>query len=568
MTLVTASPTLSSPISGPPEAVPFTLAMLERALREKDELRAVERFSADHDHGFEAGAGSRYEALLPARPPAPGQQYAFEVDLDLCTGCKACVVACHSQNGLDEGESFRSVGFLHGGDDVAPFQQTVTTACHHCLDPACMHGCPVLAYEKDPVTGIVHHLDDQCIGCQYCVFTCPYEVPRFNADKGIVRKCDMCRGRLEVGEAPACVAGCPNGAIAIRVVDVSAAAERGEVGRLVPGAPASSVTRPTTTYKSRGAMPPNTLPADHHRVRPAAGHGPLVLMLVFTQLSVGAFAVEALVRGRLPEVARGAFAGAHAPLALAVGLFSLVASVAHLGRPAGAFRAVLGLRTSWLSREIVAFGAFALAAVVHAVASASPALRFAGPVLSNLVSYSSHAVVALGTLGVFSSVMVYHVTGRSLWHVAISGPRFFGTAAVLGLASTIVSLTAAAHLHGSASLAEAARDLGSTLALATAAKVAVDLSVLLHLRDRTLGDLRRTARLLVGELASSVLARVVFAVLGAIVLPAVFEASGAPSAAAVVGSLTSLAALVAGELLERGTFFRAEVGSRMPGGHA
>ena len=58
-----------------------------------------------------------------------------------------------------------------------PVLQHVTTACHHCLDPACLNACPVDAYEKDPVTGIVRHLDDQCFGCQYCTLACPYDAP-------------------------------------------------------------------------------------------------------------------------------------------------------------------------------------------------------------------------------------------------------------------------------------------------------------------------------------------------------------------------------------------------------
>src|SRR6185369_3646357 len=145
--------------------------------------------------------------------------YAFEVDLDSCTGCKACVSACHSLNGLDDDETWRDVGLLIGGDRRHPFQQTVTTACHHCADPACLNGCPVLAYEKDPVTGIVRHLDDQCIGCSYCILKCPYDVPKFNHRLGIVRKCDMCHGRLLHGEAPACVQACPHEAIRIDIVN-------------------------------------------------------------------------------------------------------------------------------------------------------------------------------------------------------------------------------------------------------------------------------------------------------------------------------------------------------------
>src|SRR5207237_35555 len=81
--------------------------------------------------------------LLPLSRPGPGQQYAFEVDLDVCTGCKACVAACHSLNGLDDTELWRTVGLLHGGTPEAPAQQTVTTSCHHCVDPACLNGRPV-----------------------------------------------------------------------------------------------------------------------------------------------------------------------------------------------------------------------------------------------------------------------------------------------------------------------------------------------------------------------------------------------------------------------------------------
>src|SRR6476620_6831850 len=104
-------------------------------------LTVVERFAEEHDAGEIPHAATHYRHLVPLERPSKGEQYAFEVDLDACTGCKACVVACHTLNGLDEDESWRSVGLLQGGKDVA-FQQTVTTACHHCVDPACLTGCP------------------------------------------------------------------------------------------------------------------------------------------------------------------------------------------------------------------------------------------------------------------------------------------------------------------------------------------------------------------------------------------------------------------------------------------
>ena len=172
---------------------------IDRYLQLQADLTAVERFSQRHEADALPAQQRYYRDLIPLDRPTAGQQYAFAVDLDACTGCKACVAACHSLNGLDEGESWRSVTLLSGGTTAAPFQQTVTSACHHCVDPACLNGCPVDAYEKDPITGIVSHLDDQCIGCSYCTLTCPYEVPAYNKSRGIVRKCDMCQGRLAAG---------------------------------------------------------------------------------------------------------------------------------------------------------------------------------------------------------------------------------------------------------------------------------------------------------------------------------------------------------------------------------
>jgi len=66
-------------------------------------MTAVERFAKRHDAGETPPSGC-YEALIPLAKPKAGEQYGFRVDLDACTGCKACVAACHSLNGLDEVE--------------------------------------------------------------------------------------------------------------------------------------------------------------------------------------------------------------------------------------------------------------------------------------------------------------------------------------------------------------------------------------------------------------------------------------------------------------------------------
>ena len=285
-----------------------TLSLLDFLLDEQQQLTAVERFAQRHASHSEQRF---YRDLIPATPPGPGQQYAFRVDLDLCTGCKACVTACHNLNGLGAQETWRDVGLLIGGTPAAPALQTVTTTCHHCEDPACLAGCPVRAYEKDPVTGIVRHLDDQCIGCQYCTLKCPYDVPKYDAARGIVRKCDMCSDRLSAGEAPACVQGCPTSAISIDVVALEEASPSALLPVAAHAIPDSAYTRPTTRYvsaRARGAL----RPANESAIAPADPHHPLSVMLVLTQLGVGAIAFEA---------ARALLSGAGAsPVGVAIGL--------------------------------------------------------------------------------------------------------------------------------------------------------------------------------------------------------------------------------------------------------
>jgi formate dehydrogenase iron-sulfur subunit len=543
------------------------LPLLDELLREQQTLSAVERFAQRHADAQTPVRERYYRDQLPASPPGPGQQYAFQVDLDACTGCKACVAACHNMNGLDEGEAWRSVGLLHGGSVAAPVQQTVTTACHHCLDPACMNGCPVGAYEKDPVTGIVKHLDDQCIGCQYCTLTCPYEVPQYNPARGIVRKCDMCSDRLAVGEAPACVQACPNGAIAITLVDRRQALEDAQGDAFLPGAPSPGITVPTTVYKTTRALPRNLLPANFYAVRPSRQHTPLVVMLVLTQLSAGAFCVDAIGSGLLPTAVAQALGPVHSVVAVAIGLAALGASLLHLGRPLYALRAVLGLRTSWMSREILAFGCFAPLAMMYATsfwqASIARALHVA-PLSATVAAQAQHgllvAVAATGAAGVLCSVFIYHVTRRAWWSASTTGFKFLMTATILGLATTELTLAVGTSERAPEVLALATGAVRILLG-ACAVKAMGELWVLRHLRDKQVTERKRTAVLLTGDLRGYGVARL--AALGAGALAAIYQLGHPLSVAA---SAIALLLLVAGELLERTLFFAAVSSRGMPGG--
>jgi len=381
-----------------------TFPLLAELLAEQQRLDTpVARFAAAHAALPTATVAPLSRQLVPLSAPGPGEQYAFEVDLDSCTGCKSCVAACHSLNGLDDEETWRDVGLLVSPNRRHPFTQTITTACHHCADPACLNGCPVLAYEKDPLTGIVRHLDDQCIGCSYCILKCPYDAPKFSARLGIVRKCDLCHGRLAAGEAPACAQACPTAAIRIVLVDTAMPAP------FLAAAPDAAYTRPTTRYLSRRPPPPDAVAADARALRVQPAHWPLALLLTLVPAAVGCAVAALFSRGRVTY---------YVTLAeVALGVAGLVASGFHLGQPRRAWRIFLGWRTSWLSRE-----AMVLAAWLGLAFATLAWPRLAG------------ATAAAGIAGVFCSAMVYVDTRRRFWRAAQTLPRLFGTIAVVALA--------------------------------------------------------------------------------------------------------------------------------------
>ncbi len=529
--------------------------LIDQLLDEQRSLSAVERFSQRHGDMDQPLQQKYYRDLLPANPPGPGQQYAFEVNLDTCSGCKACVAACHSLNGLDEGESWRNVGLLLTTNGEG-YQRTVTTACHHCVDPACMNGCPVLAYDKDPSTGIVRHLDDQCIGCQYCVLKCPYDVPKYSERLGIVRKCDMCSNRLAASEAPACVQSCPNEAIRITVVDQQAARDQyqtsgtknQDANSFLPTSPAPEYTLPTTLYHTRSAMPAGVVAGDDGSLTPQHAHWPLIFMLVLLQAGTGCFLVAAaLVYGAQSEnIWLLTVAGA------AWTLTGLFASVFHLGRPMGAWRIFLGWKKSWLSREAMVFGMFGgLAATVPAIPFIKK-LSFLPPIPpiieANLLAMAAMA----GLAGTFASIMLYHDTRRAYWQFILTFTRFSSTMLVLGLATALAVNASPEHT----------RSMATLLGLCSIGKLIWELSLTRRWLGKNRGALYRSARLLSEPLGVQYRSRVALLIMGGAVIPSLMLLGNIHPA---LGALAVLL-LTGSELIERYLFFTAVSPDKMPGG--
>lgn len=84
---------------------------------------------------------------------------------------------------------------------------SLSTACMHCENPACVNVCPSGAMTKR-ADGVVLVNQDQCVGCRYCQWACPYGAPQFNEAKGVMSKCTFCEDLLAQGQNPACVDAC------------------------------------------------------------------------------------------------------------------------------------------------------------------------------------------------------------------------------------------------------------------------------------------------------------------------------------------------------------------------
>ncbi len=166
--------------------------------------------------------------------PSPGvretQKVAKLIDVSKCIGCKACQVACMEWNDLRD-----EIGTNHGVYDnpldltdkswtVMRFSEVEVEkdklewlirkdGCMHCADPGCLKACPAPGAIVQYSNGIVDFHEENCIGCGYCITSCPFNVPRISKKDSKAYKCTLCSDRVSVGMEPACVKTCPTGAL-------------------------------------------------------------------------------------------------------------------------------------------------------------------------------------------------------------------------------------------------------------------------------------------------------------------------------------------------------------------
>lgn len=145
--------------------------------------------------------------------------YGVLYDSSICIGCRACEKACAEAHGLPEPEDEMEAGVKRNTSinqrcvlnafNTEEGEVYVRNQCMHCNEPACASACLTQAMMKTK-EGPVIWREDKCMGCRYCMVSCPFDVPKFEYESTNpkIQKCDMCYDRIKEGELPVCVETC------------------------------------------------------------------------------------------------------------------------------------------------------------------------------------------------------------------------------------------------------------------------------------------------------------------------------------------------------------------------
>ena len=168
-------------------------------------------------------AANEAQATEPAHPE---EFVGVLVDTTRCIGCRSCERACSLAHDLPVPD-IEHDGALAQVRDMSDSQWTVVNRfdtskgevfvkrqCLHCWQPACGAACLTNAMYKTR-TGPVIWRPGKCMGCRFCMVSCPFDVPKFEYSgwNPKIQKCSMCAERLEQGKKPACVEACPTDAL-------------------------------------------------------------------------------------------------------------------------------------------------------------------------------------------------------------------------------------------------------------------------------------------------------------------------------------------------------------------
>lgn len=363
--------------------------------------------------------------------PTATPRWGMVVDLNRCVGCQTCTIACKHANDTAPDVQWRRVIDVEQGTFPNVERLFVVTGCQHCAEPPCVPVCPTGA-TRQREDGLVTIDYDVCIGCAYCVVSCPYQARTIDHDAkgyygahtrqekatahpervGVAQKCTFCQTRVDAGVAagkvpgvdmdatPACAASCISQAI--RFGDFND--EQSVVSQLVREQPTLQLneelgTKPQIRYLyTTPAVPGREAEAgtQEDEERAADPANPLVgqvqqfwdwraaMNWIFGGVGTGLALFGGLMAGTgllRPDSGRALLA--LAGLLIATGLFFVFLKI---GRKLRFWRAVSRPQTSWMTRELyVALLFFPTTAL--AVWSASRPLFVAAALLAGAFLY-------------------------------------------------------------------------------------------------------------------------------------------------------------------------------------
>ena len=146
------------------------------------------------------------------------KRYGLVIDLERCTGCQTCTIACKVEQRMEVGSGIRveTVGGPHRDTPAGKYPDLsmyyLPIACMHCDQPPCRDACPTEAIYQRP-DGIVLINEEKCNGCQECLPACPYQALVYDPERDVVRKCSLCFERLDQSFEPFCALCCGDQAI-------------------------------------------------------------------------------------------------------------------------------------------------------------------------------------------------------------------------------------------------------------------------------------------------------------------------------------------------------------------
>ena len=405
------------------------------------------------------------------------KRWGMVVDLNRCVGCQTCTIACKQTNDTPPGVQWRKVIDIETGAFPDVQRLFMVTGCQHCDEPPCVPVCPTGATTKRE-DGIVAIDYDQCIGCAYCVVSCPYQARTLihkdagyygektkqeNATShperlGVAQKCTFCQPKVDEGLAkglkpgidleatPACAASCIAQAINFgdfndKESNVSVLSRENSTMRLneyLGTDPQIKYLYTTPTVKGRDlSQKPFTQTEESLRDPASPVVGSLqqfwdwraAMNWVFGGMGSGLLALTVIfaVVDLIPmDIAKNLIL--YSLASISVGLFFVFLKI---GRKLRFWRAILRPQTSWMTRELYVVAALFPVSLFAAVNPQSLTL-----ILSGLLSASFLFC---------QSMILYKARGIPAWRaIHIPWMIFFG-----GLLEGFGLLQIFLELHGS-----------------------------------------------------------------------------------------------------------------------